>query len=117
MKFDLVRPCKNCPFRTDCLKGWLSHRILTLSAEIFEQNKTFTCHETLKYDTNGRARKSKDKNQHCAGALILIEKTKTANSMVQIAERLGLYNPGNLDMESPIFKSIGDFIDHHRNDK
>lgn len=110
MKFGLVRPCEKCPFRTDCSAGWLDHRIMSLATDIFEGNKSFTCHETL-----NKAHKSHKNSHHCAGALIMIEKLKIPNSVIQIAERFKLYNPRNLDLNAPVFKTIGELIDHHKN--
>lgn len=47
MNFDLKKPCAKCPFRTDCLKGWLGEeRAEEIATGITEEQQTFSCHET-----------------------------------------------------------------------
>lgn len=113
MNFKILKPCANCPFRTDKSnqKGWLGKdRATEIANAILEENKTFTCHKTLG---------SKERS-HCAGALILIKHHKPksshyyGNALIQIAERLGLYEPNKLDDTSiPCFKDKQEFIDWH----
>jgi hypothetical protein len=43
--------------------------------------------------------------QHCAGALILMEKLETPTNSIRVAERLGMYDRRELDMDSPVFDS------------
>lgn len=90
MKFDLKKPCKDCPF----LCGSSTNRTLPVSRmeEIKEgllNDQSFTCHKTLDLPTN--------KQQHCAGAMIFLEKHQRPNQMMRIAERLRLYNHQELD--------------------
>lgn len=40
MRFDLIRPCPNCPFRSD-RKFWL-RRAAEIADAIFRQDETFT---------------------------------------------------------------------------
>jgi len=119
IKFTLIRPCELCPFRTDCLKGWLK----TFSAEIadsLKNDKTFLCHETTEYEEDydedeyeTPPLKETGKEQHCAGAMILLEKIERPNQMMRIAERLGLYDHTKLDMDAPVFNSLEEFVEHH----
>lgn len=96
MKFDLKKPCKDCPF----IKG--SSTNLTLSEErlddivndISNNDMTFTCHKTLDL--------AKSEQQHCAGALIFLEREDNPNQMMRIAERLGLYDRRELNMTADI---------------
>jgi hypothetical protein len=70
------------------------------------EDKTFACHQTThlgEWDNDEEGYRPSGAEQHCAGALILIEKAGIANAMVQIAERLGLYQPLRLDMTAPVF--------------
>ena len=105
--FKVLKPCKNCPFRKDSLKGWLGReRALEISNAVLIENKTFQCHETI-----GLKHKS-----HCAGALILYKYGKIAphtNSLIQIAERLGMYEPSKLDESIECFHTQEDFVNHH----
>ncbi len=111
MKYDMVRPCENCPFRTDCLEGWLN-RAPEIARGIVDQQGTFACHETTEFDDEGEHDQSPDE-QHCAGALILLEKIGKPNQMMRISERLGLYDHRKLDMQAPVFGSVREFVKHH----
>lgn len=106
MNFNLKKPCKECPFSTKCKKGWLGEdRAIDIIHAITDQQGTFTCHKTDRDPTK--------KAEHCAGALILLEKEDRPNQMMRISERLGSYNRHELDMDSNVFNGIEDFIDHH----
>lgn len=103
MKFDLVRPCKDCPFRSD-IPGYLSAaRVREIVDAITRQQGTFTCHKTNKFE-DGETIETRD-SQHCAGALIFLERLGRPNQMMRIAERLGGYDHTKLDMDSPVFKT------------
>ena len=66
MDFDLKSPCNNCPFRRDCLVGWLGEdRAKGIIKSITEKAGTFRCHKTGR-TTGGK----KVDEQHCAGAII-----------------------------------------------
>lgn len=69
------KPCSNCPFRKDSLKGWLGEKRIK---EILEAD-TFVCHKT----TKGTA---KDRLQ-CAGHMLLV---KEQNSFYRLAARMGI---------------------------
>ena len=113
MNFDLVRPCAKCPFRTNCLEGWLGEeRAEEIISGITDQQATFTCHETTKFDEDEEEVRH-DGEQHCAGALILLEKLERPGQLMRIAERLGYYDRTKLDMEAPVFDDECDFIHHH----
>ena len=58
-------PCKNCPFRKDCLEGWLGKNRMS---EIL-QSSSFPCH--------------KNKKLQCAGHMIL---KGEENEFVQMAK-------------------------------
>lgn len=64
------------------------------------EDKTFTCHKTI----------SAPKQEHCAGALIMLEKINLPNQMMRISERLRLYNRKELKYDAPVFDNFGDFI-------
>ena len=107
MAFDLRRPCPKCPFRLDCLRGWLGDkRISQIVRDLVDQEMTFACHETLSQKTD----------QHCVGALLFVENVAPpfGHRLQQIAQRLGLYFPEKLDREAAaIFTSREDLIAHH----
>lgn len=116
MRFDLRRPCAECPFRND-RPGYLRpSRAASLFDALTVEGVTFTCHKTLDYsncDEEGNPGKREDKDdQHCAGALIMLEKAKltSANQMLRIAQGLGIYDPKGLDLDSPICGSREEFL-------
>lgn len=110
MNFNLRKPCKGCPFRTDCLKGWLgAKRAAGIAASILEEDKTFPCHKTT--SANGFS----GQQSHCSGALILLEKAEETNGnfLLRLAQMAGLYDPAKLDLTAPVFDSPEAFIRHH----
>lgn len=113
MKFDLTYPCPHCPFRKDSLKGWLGRdRATGIVASLFMHQHTFSCHETIHDDYEGEGIEEKDA-QHCAGALILMERQETSNQLMRVAERCGKYDRTKLSMDAPVFEDGNQFIDHH----
>jgi hypothetical protein len=95
MKFGLVRPCGDCPFRSD-RKFWLK-RAPEIAAAIFQHDQTFVCHNAP--------------SQHCAGALILHEKLGKPNFLIRLAHGCGLYDPAALAMAAPVVDSVAEFIE------
>ena len=103
MKYDLRTPCNLCPFRNDRKRLWVPvDRMLEMA------NGEFCCHKTAKHnDETGEYDPTPD-SQHCAGALIFLEKIEQPHQMMRICERLGLYDRTKLDMHSPVFGSIAE---------
>lgn len=114
MNFDMTKPCRNCPFRRDCLEGWLGEERAAEIADSLERDRSFPCHETTKFDDDGDHVPT-DSEQHCAGAMLILEKLKQPNQMMRISERLGFYDHTKLDQEGYdlVFDDFGEFIDHH----
>lgn len=118
MRFKLRRPCKNCPFRKDVVPFLGGRRAEQMAQEVVMEERTFTCHETIDYDkwdeeTNPEGWQDIRKNNHCVGAIQLIESVGRPHQMLQVAERLGLYDPKNIDRSTPCFKSVKEFTKHH----
>lgn len=110
MGFKLRRPCAKCPFRTDCMPEWLNRgRAAEIANSITKEQQAFQCHETTEVggaDPGGE--------QHCAGALILLEKSGVGFGQVaRIAGRMGVFDPEKLDLEAPVFDTISAFVEHH----
>lgn len=105
MNFELTQPCEKCPFRTDIPPFLTKERICDLEQGLIGKQATFTCHMTNDYSEDGDGVET-DKSQHCAGALILLEKLEAPNQMMRIAERLNYYNYKKLKMDSNVFDTF-----------
>jgi hypothetical protein len=127
MKFDLLKPCADCPFRRDTQKGWLGKpRAEEIADALLRDDKTFACHKTVHHhdeefdsvDADER-RVEEENRQHCAGAIALVDAVGAPNAMLQIAERLGLRNPDRVTDEGRAlsFDSESDFIAAHTNQR
>lgn len=114
MRFNLKRPCENCPFRTSTPPFLTEARARQIAGAL--ERHTFACHKTISHDDDGRPVSASD-DSHCAGALIMMFHEQAPGDMVQIAHRLGLFNPDDLDMRSPVFKSRTDFVEAHSCDR
>jgi len=112
MKFDLTKPCGDCPFRNDITFYLRPERVEEILEAISgQQQATFTCHKTTGYDDeSGETLETKD-SQHCAGALILLEKIERPNQMMRWMERLGYYDRKKLDMDSPVYSDPEEMIE------
>lgn len=95
MKYDLKKPCKDCPFIKDgsMNKSLREGRLDDIKQDILNDHE-FICHKTLEMP--------KHIQQHCAGALIYLEKKEQPHQMMRIAERCGMYDYKKLDMDANI---------------
>ena len=86
------KPCKDCPFRKDSLKGWLGKDRMTqiLRAE------SFVCH--------------KKTTLQCAGHMLIKEQE---NSFVRLSKQLGIKL--KLKGKELVFSNIESCINHHTN--
>lgn len=101
--FDLKRPCKTCPFRVD--RGDTFGFSAKKLAEIIAA-PAFQCHSTVDYEHYGHPRKQQgDKPQQCAGLMSLLHRADKPNQIMQVAERLGHFDPNRLD-HSEVYPSI-----------
>lgn len=109
MKYDLRKPCNNCPFRNDIPPYLHPDRINEIVGV------EFACHKTTKHDDDGERmiRVEHEKEQHCAGSLIMHEKMEIPHQMMRICERLGIYDRTKLDMDAPVYDDISEMIDTH----
>lgn len=79
---------------------------------------TFPCHETTVATGNEDGDLGwGDTTEHCAGALIILEKFELYTQPLQIGERLQIYHPERLDMSSPVFDSVEAAVAHHSNER
>ncbi|MET4238599.1 DUF6283 family protein [Bradyrhizobium sp. RT10b] len=112
MKFDLRRPCDNCPFRSDVKFPLEVERVEEIVQAITEKDLTFACHKTTRFDPETGETVRSPKEQHCAGALIMLEKMQRPNQMMRISERLGFYDRTKLEMNYvPVYENGKDMIE------
>jgi hypothetical protein len=108
MQYKLTTPCAKCPFRTDIEPYIRKARIADIERGL--ERGQFPCHQTFEHDDDGGYRDT-DAVQHCAGALILMEKLERSSQMMRIMERIGAYDHRKLNMDAPVFDSFEDMED------
>lgn len=98
MKYTMTTPCDNCPFRRDTPlgKSTTARRLAEFASAAFH------CHKTGTKDEEGSNFIPTEDSQHCAGALIYLEKRNRPSQMMRIAERLGMYDRSKLNMKAPV---------------
>jgi hypothetical protein len=98
MKYEMTKPCGNCPFSNDKIFPLRPERVREMI------HAPFPCHKTVDYDSDEEEGiKRHDNEQHCAGSLIMHEKMEQPHQMMRICERVGLYDRTKLDMDAPVF--------------
>lgn len=101
--FKLTRPCATCPFKrgNGPSYGLASERL----HEIFKA-QAFQCHKTVDYDrfSDPRGRQGAHPQQ-CAGLMSLLHRAGRPSQIMQVAERLGHWDPAALD-HSQVYASI-----------
>ena len=110
--FDLKKPCKHCPFRTDIRFYLRTDRIEEICESIIDWQQSFPCHKTTKHDDEGDTIQHNGE-MHCAGALIMMEHMEQPNQMMRISERLGAYDRTKLNMDAPVFESADEMIEEY----
>lgn len=110
MRFDMQRPCNNCPFS---LAPWavrfLGRERAAEIAESLQAGATFPCHKTTLEDERG-GRIIHPNEQMCAGAMIVCEKTQGPNLAMILARCLGWWG-GRLDTNAAVVDSWDEFIE------
>lgn len=117
MKFDLKKPCKNCPFRSDASAIRFSGLERAEEIEESAYRNGFPCHlsavDTSEEDEENGGYVFGENTQHCAGYIIM-----------QINESLGSPWPGinndealyerlaeQMDFTSPVFNNSDEFFE------
>lgn len=110
MNYEMTNPCANCPFRKD-IPPFLNYgRVIEIGKSLIRGE--FPCHKTTVMGEGEDADLEATKDsQHCAGALILMEKTGQSSQMMRIVERLGMYDHSKLNMDAPVFDSWQEMAD------
>lgn len=114
MKYELTRPCAKCPFRSDIPSYISPARVREIEYTL--DRGEFPCHETCDYDHEDEDGmpfgRETEQSQHCAGALILLEKEERPSQMMRIMERLRMYDRTKLDMSAPVHDTFDAMVDH-----
>lgn len=106
MLYDLKTPCEDCPFRKDVrFHEGIYDALKDYEEHIPKGNLIHTCHKTDKRADGYQENYKKDKPQHCAGLLIMLEKMGIPNTLMEYKEALNEKIEG-LDMEAPVFNTL-----------
>ena len=92
---NVKKPCANCPFKTDALKGWLGKERMT---EILAAD-SFVCHKTID---------GKRERLQCAGHILI---KGDENQFVRMAKQLKI--PLKLSGREEVFATKEECIKHH----
>lgn len=114
MKYDLRKPCLGCPFRTDVEPYLAAERAEEIIEAITRRQQTFACHKHTRFDEDEEGESVNvphSDDQHCAGALILLERMEMPNQMMRISERLGLYDRTKLHMDAPVYEDADEMLE------
>lgn len=117
MRFDLSTPCKDCPFRSDITFYLHPERVEEIIEGITTFDQTFSCHKTTVFEADDDGEevlvRGNRKEQHCAGAMILLMRDENPNQLMRIGMRVGFFDPDKLDMDAPVFDSAEEMQDHY----
>jgi hypothetical protein len=116
VRFDVTVPCKECPFRRRG-KGAVrltANRVRDVAGNMLNRNgASFSCHKAVHGSREDPDYRPSPRDIHCVGALIFAERNKSQTFAMQIAERLGLYNPDqfrSIKQRRLIFASIEEML-------
>jgi len=108
MKHNLTTPCKDCPFRKDVIPYLTNDRVREITEAVTRGQQSFSCHKT----TTSVGKSNMDEGaEHCAGAMIMLEKMDQPNQMMRIMERIGMYDRTKLDMNAPVYESTEEMVE------
>jgi hypothetical protein len=118
VKFDLTRPCGNCPFRTDVRPYIRADKVRQVLGDPAATGaahwpaSSFACHKTVDYRRSDRGRVHA-RSQHCAGAAIILTGERLPNQAMQLAERLLGVDFRRLDLSALVYPSRAAAIEAH----
>jgi hypothetical protein len=114
MNFDLVRPCGDCPFRSDRLAYIRAERVREIlgggKGKKWWPASSFPCHKTIEYGEGDRAHIPQTAQQ-CAGVMIILHREGRHNDAMQLGERFGMWDPSRLDLTAPVHATTEAAID------
>ena len=104
-------PCDDCPFRVAPRFRFSEGRAREIATAL-RQGASFSCHKSLDYSADDKG-KATPRTKHCAGAMLVLENEGCPNQLMQIAERLGYYDPERLQVASqdvPVYEDLEAFV-------
>lgn len=114
LNLNLTSPCKSCPFRKTAAGFFTRERAKEIIEAIAgSSHASFSCHQTNEFgeDENGDSTVTEtEKSEHCAGALILLHKTKQPNLAMRFGYLLGIFDGEKLRNQDQVFDSAEQFI-------
>ena len=117
MKYDLRRPCKNCPFRSDETRITFASRERAAEIEESAYRNGFPCHLSAELQMIGPDEEgyvAGDDTQYCAGhAIFEIQAGGFGSPWPGIDNDEELYDrlAARVDLSAPVFRSVEDFLD------
>lgn len=110
--FALKRPCNNCPFRKGVGETFqLAPKRLT---EIFTAS-AFQCHKTIDYENfEDSGLRHGSRPQQCAGLMAVLTRDERPNQIMQVAQRLGVLDPRELDPDNEAYEGCAEVRRAHR---
>jgi hypothetical protein len=121
MRFDLKKPCLNCPFRADETRIRFADRERAEDIEEQAYRRGFPCHKTATIDDDdedgGYEFSSNGKSQHCIGAIMMwisegTDSTPGTNNDDDLFSRIS----ERVDWNVPVFQNTEDFFDANTKD-
>jgi hypothetical protein len=110
VKFEMTKPCADCPFLKEGGIRLRRKRIVEIAGGMLSSNgSTFACHKTVAHGEDDED-VNRDDQQHCAGALIFAEKHQNATQMMRWMERIGLYDARRLMADQMVVASVFDSL-------
>lgn len=104
IRFKLRRPCAECPFKkTTPLHRGVALNLDTLAESLRDETFAHSCHRTDSRSDYRQAKRYRGEIQHCAGALIMMEKSGCVSLPMANAMAFGELDVKRLDMAAPVY--------------
>lgn len=120
MRFDLKRPCKNCPFRTDATAIRFACRERAEEIEESAYRNGFPCHLSADLIEAEDAQDGEggfvfgDQTQHCVGATLLYARHGDGNiPFSRLSDRERERISARLDWSAPVYETEDDFVESY----
>lgn len=110
--YGMTTPCAHCPFRTDVPPFIKAVRVRQIQRSL--ERGEFPCHKTTEPDDAEGSPQSSADEIHCAGALILMEKSRCVGQMQLMAKRCGMYDPTQLNLDAPVYATFDEMYEAHK---